>query len=1087
MSADYLGAIAWNLNIKVDVYYFANADEAMAALKANNIDLIAHASTAEAQAGLLLSDPYVNNTVALVSNNNPQAKSAKKLKVTITENYRDDAQLKPYYANADIINFSTQRHALEALSFHQIDLYIGDATTAQYLINQSNLSDLSLSPLHQLEQRGFSFATTQNNTLLIRILNKALQVIPENIRADISRRWSGGIPLSSGDRHLVFTSLEQKWIAEHPEITVAVAEDMAPLNFFDSDGKLYGITADVLAAIESRIGIRFTIERQSTLQEALKTTRSGSTGIIAGITFDSVWPNNLLTTRSYLFNSWVMVGKKNSRASTLPKVVAVLAGQYPIKDAATDLYDANILQAKNYREGLEWVKEGRAERMILPLTNAKFMVSHYFHDSLRIVSSFDSDPARFVLAVSERDYPLVTILDKAILNILPEDLHAMTRNGYALVNLPDEDNSGVEEMQVASVWRNTSFVLLALLLLFILYQFWRYRQRNQLRQRDWQTLIDAIPAPVYLADATGQIVVANPPLLTALQRARPEVLGQRIPELLAALQDATATSSQHTGHPRALKRWQAPLDSGSALISSGYIGGWLDMTDNQRRINALRQAKRSADQASHAKSQFLATMSHEIRTPMSAIAGILELVLRRNEITPNINAIRLAHQSAQSLLILIGDILDIARIESERLVLNPERANIYALVESVAALFDGLARQKSLQFRLEIATDANVDVLIDPLRFKQILSNVLSNAIKFTTQGQISLRVSTESHDASSLNLLLVVQDSGCGIDQATQARLFKRFEQAQGTPSLQGSGLGLYICKTLSAMMGGDITLQSEAGIGTEVTVRLRLPELARLDSPLIIHSAAAPPPTPLQILIVEDNPASRMLLNEQLCFLGHQTQAASQGIQALALLDQQDFDLMITDCNMPEMDGYALTRLVRQREQKTPPLIIWGLTANALPEAVDSCLASGMDACLFKPIGLDQLAEKLTRVSCRTSPQQWHYFSPQQIAAELKTPANLPTFIRLQIDELEAGRNAMTSWLDQQDDNQLKAALHKLRGGITLIGAQQLIACCLQAEQDPQPAGIVALIKMSDALEQELTRWRARTTSVSEHPTAQ
>lgn len=237
------------------------------------------------------------------------------------------------------------------------------------------------------------------------------------------------------------------------------------------------------------------------------------------------------------------------------------------------------------------------------------------------------------------------------------------------------------------------------------------------------------------------------------------------------------------------------------------VAGWIDVSGRQQLLHELSEAKNAADAANRAKTTFLATMSHEIRTPLNAVIGMLELALKKAEqgVTDRF-AIEVASGTAKDLLGLIGDILDISRIESGKLSLAPERANLLNIVESVTRVFEGVAKQKHLYLVVELDTYSDRDVWIDPLRFKQILSNLLSNAVKFTEEGSVWVKMRAEAaSDGKSIQITLRVEDSGIGISRQDQQILFNPFAQASNNPqsSYSGSGLGLMISRSLCEMMG--------------------------------------------------------------------------------------------------------------------------------------------------------------------------------------------------------------------------------------------------------------------------------------------
>ena len=514
----------------------------------------------------------------------------------------------------------------------------------------------------------------------------------------------------------------------------------------------------------------------------------------------------------------------------------------------------------------------------------------------------------------------------------------------------------------------------------------------------------------------------------------------------------------------------------------------------QQLVNELNAAKQRADEANRAKTTFLATMSHEIRTPMNAVIGMLELAMKKaDQGIIDRFAIEVASVSARELLDLIGDILDIARIESGHLSLNPKRSNIKSLVEAVTRMFDGLARQKQLSLVCESSPAADVDVLIDPIRFKQIVSNLLSNAIKFTNKGEVRLTLTVQpAHDAQHVSVCLRVADTGVGISVQDQSRLFSPFVQASNNTqsSRQGSGLGLVICRELCEMMGGQLHLDSLEGLGTQIDIVMVVPVLEHEEHAVDGHEPEPGIGRSLNILVVDDYPANRMLLAQQLSYLGHRVTDAENGVLGLKAWRLGYFDVVITDCSMPLMNGYQLAQAIRAEEAQLARAAcqIFGFTANAQPGEVERCLEAGMDRCLFKPISLKDLSACLATGQVQSLKGINGDESGRDDEIDLTYLKQLSqgdeSMIQGLLAEL-ATRNrqdlaALIELFVKDDYAGMAALAHGIKGGGRLVRARKLIECCEQLEavcQAGEPQGLtVAVDALHSSMEQladELERY--------------
>ncbi|WP_303638026.1 response regulator [Stenotrophomonas tuberculopleuritidis] len=494
-----------------------------------------------------------------------------------------------------------------------------------------------------------------------------------------------------------------------------------------------------------------------------------------------------------------------------------------------------------------------------------------------------------------------------------------------------------------------------------------------------------------------------------------------------------------------------------------------DISRHRQAQAALSSARQAADAANQAKSAFLATMSHEIRTPLYGVLGTLELLGHTALDARQSQYLRTIESSSSVLLQLISDVLDVSKIESGQLSLEPASFSPRELSESVLRSFAAAATRKGLQAL--VCTDPRLPtrVLGDADRIRQVLGNLLSNAIKFTDHGRIVLRARLVQREGESSVLAWQVTDTGAGIAAEEQARLFEPFRQVRGTASAQGTGLGLSISDRLVRLMSGELRVVSEPGLGSSFTVRLPLPVVAaaedgppllpeppvyvrgrdrelvdsacgwlqrwgasaqalqgdprlldqtgailldaEADLPLAwdgprvlasvdggdqptpaadgallvtLHGMTAiglaiarqqqhctllpasahdvqPVPLGLRVLAVEDNPINRVILAEQLQALGCEVELAQDGVEALQRCQTRDFDLIVTDINMPRMDGHALARRLRAEGVSLPVI---GATANATAEERERCLASGMQGYLSKPIDIARLRQALSAV---------------------------------------------------------------------------------------------------------------------------
>ncbi len=385
--------------------------------------------------------------------------------------------------------------------------------------------------------------------------------------------------------------------------------------------------------------------------------------------------------------------------------------------------------------------------------------------------------------------------------------------------------------------------------------------------------------------------------------------------------------------------------------------------DLERKSTQLEEEQVRAQAANLAKSQFLANMSHEIRTPMSAIIGLNRLQQQAELPTEAAVFATKIQESADDLLRLIDDILDLSRVEANKLQIDRQPFALAPMLEHVTELLRPRSEAKGIGFELERADDLPVWVEGDAVRVQQVLINLVGNAIKFTEQGTVTVTVSCGLlHD-----LCFHVRDTGIGIDAATQQDLFEPFVQADASATRRfgGTGLGLAISQRLVQLMGGTLDLESTLGAGSTFTVRLPLPVCAPgADHPHATQTPAAPGRSSVdaRILVADDNDVNRLVVQLQLEGLGASVDSVPGGAEALAAVREQTYDLLLLDCQMPGLDGYEVARQIRG-DSKLDHLPVIAVTAHAMRGARDRCLAAGMDDYLAKPFHENELAAMIER----------------------------------------------------------------------------------------------------------------------------
>jgi signal transduction histidine kinase/CheY-like chemotaxis protein len=520
---------------------------------------------------------------------------------------------------------------------------------------------------------------------------------------------------------------------------------------------------------------------------------------------------------------------------------------------------------------------------------------------------------------------------------------------------------------------------------------------------------------------------------------------------------------------------------------------YTDITTRKRNEAVLRAALEEADQATRAKSAFLSTMSHEIRSPMSGLLGVHDL-LRATDL--NVEQRRMAdmvNQSALMLLAVLNDILDFSRIEAGAMSITPGPTELQSLLDAVVETHAVAARQKDLAVSCTINPALPAWLITDGLRLRQIVSNLISNAIKFTTAGEVTVTASLLADDTTQ-RIRFAVRDTGIGMSQEVLSRLFEPFSQADGSTSRTygGTGLGLCISRELARLLGGDLSVTSTPDVGSEFLLILPLVAAAAAAGP----DAAAPLaslPKGGRILVADDDPTNRWLAQRQLQRLGYDVDVAEDGEDALAALQAARYDLLVTDCHMPRMDGVALTCALRaSADPLLRDLPIIGITADTTKTQRDRCYQAGMNELGIKPLSMELLRGLLGRVWPPTQPAP----SAPPAPATLR-PVSFDSQIYLEI--FPPGDPTGAAWLNEylatarEDTDELAGLVtgpperlvvvaHRLAGasfsaGAMLLGqAARALELAAKQDDDARFAALFEAVQVElRALENEIAQFLA------------
>lgn len=866
-----------------------------------------------------------------------------------------------------------------------------------------------------------------------------------------------------------FSQQEINWIKLHPVINVAMEINSPPYSLLNRDGEIIGLDADILQRIAEKSGLSFHFIPASGPQAIAALLLSGKAQMTPASSGAAMQPATLLLSDPWDMLVWVMITRNERSAPvTLQPFsslrVAVPRG-YPLQAARRRYPQLSIVEVDSALQAVEMMLAGAADATFTTMGSARYLQASRYGDRI-IMRPLDNarEPERFAVAASVP--PLLTILNKSLASIPPQELRALRSHWFSLAGL-SVTNPGLPPW--VKLWGS------ALLLIALSSVFWgsylarqvRRRRQTEYRLQELlayrETLFNNVPTPLFVCAPDMTITAANRYFCQAMALPLPQVVGRplfSLQFLLADEQEALrglflrclAGDLPHfvdrqmilQGDAREGYLWFEGYRNPAGIIQ-GVIGGWFDVTERKSLARELLLARDNAQQASDEKSAFLARMSHEIRTPLHAIIGILELAIKQHD-DPSL---QLAWQAAESLQGVVGDVLDFSRIEAGGIELRSQPVQLAALLANCAATFRQRAQEKGLTLQCELQLPDTGRYLLDSVRLKQVINNLLLNAIKFTREGGIWLRARHIGQTPQDRDEIVIeIEDSGCGIAPEQYQAVMQPWVRDESAAAVPGSGLGLPIAARLITLMGGTLVLGESAAGGVRATITLCLAPagLEAITTPV----AAQPAGESLNILVVDDLNVNLHVLALQFAASEHYVELVSSGAEALQEVARHYYDMVLTDCQMQEMDGYTLTRLLRadQHQRQLPPYIILGCTANAFASEHQRCLAAGMDGVLTKPLTRQALLDGVTQAWQQANRAPAEETLPVNALAQGDSAQQRQLLIALQ-EGLLQDSTALRQALSTDDQAGIAQLAHRLHAAFALLNDQAGIRVCLRIEK--------------------------------------
>lgn len=869
------------------------------------------------------------------------------------------------YKHVVCVGYSSEKDAFIDLINNNIDILVIKKISESYFRNKFRFKD---------QYDVIYFKNELSNYLIYQDKENESFLDQERLKYKwqlVKTIWSRDV---SNNELTTLSEDEKKWVAEEsPIIKVSFNHSFPPYTFYDYYGNESGIIPELLTSIGIKTGLRFQWVKMNDLPDIVKSIKDGIVDIVPLAAYNDDFKSKVLFSIPFSFTDISSVRRIKDEKDEIIAISSTYSLQSYILN---NFQDKKIIIAKNTLSAVEMVANGKADVAYGYSHVMEFLVDIYFPGSLvsHVMQFSYPGDLRFAISKENDNAKLIqSILDKAIENLGFSYVDGLTAKWDSyLINSSEVWVD--KEREIKKYYYLMLALLFSILIYTVFYFINDFKRKRRLAEYEFKSrLIDGIPIPIIVRDNESKLIHVNKAFTDFYLSTEELVLGKKTSEyrndfldndffinsemeFFEIIKNRESVYKEITltrnGEKLILNEWSVPYYYDGNI--SGVITGWIDMTEINYLNSQLIISRDEALKANRDKSNFIAVMSHEIRTPLNAIIGSLEVALIDNEK----KYLNQAYTASLDLMYILKSILDISKVEFTSSDLNIECVKVKSLIESVSYIFKPLSISRGIDFVIDISIGDDIEIYTEVNYLKQILNNIISNAIKYTDVGSVSVICYLMNKDVN-----IEIIDTGIGMSQ----QQINNFEHPFVTESVKNDsyGLGSSIIHKLCSTLNIQLNIISEVNQGSKF--HLIIPNAFKLKG-LIKNDTGSQDDIDLKgkkVLVVDDYEMNCNLIERQLNTLNIDATICSSSIDAwnLIIRDQTKFDLIITDCYMPEMTGFELSEVIRSWEVKKnkKPIPILGFTANAQQETFSLCIESGMNDCIFKPVTLKLLKEKI------------------------------------------------------------------------------------------------------------------------------